>query len=301
MNGAARRCRAPSVTLLPLLARGLATLDEDDVAPGNFTLELGISLWMSRVAVDLDTVHDALLTLREAFLQVSELDVTSEPVPLVVGDRRAAVLSLAIYLHGLVGRAATSKAARPQELAEQALERVRLGRSRPMHETSEDLRALQALLDRSYEHAGPHLQEIITPERRLTAGQVSERLRGMCLLVLATSTADGRPVSGPVDGIFYRGAFHFGSSENSVRMRHIRHRPSVSASHLPNEQFAVTVHGRATLLDLDSQAHQGFRQTLGEVYVPLMGAEWEDFLATGPRYARIDADMMFTFQILQDD
>ena len=44
----------------------------------------------------------------------------------------------------------------------------------------------------------------------------------MRLLALATVTADGRPIVGPVDGIFYRGAFWFGSAPDSVRFRHIR-------------------------------------------------------------------------------
>ena len=86
-----------------------------------------------------------------------------------------------------------------------------------MHETTEDLAALQGLLDRSYEGAGTHLHRIITPERRLPADRVAERLGGMCLLALATVTADGRPIVGPVDGIFFRGAFHFGSAPDSVR------------------------------------------------------------------------------------
>ena len=48
----------------------------------------------------------------------------------------------------------------------------------------------------------------------------------MCLLALATVTADGRPIVGPVDGIFYRGSFHFGSAPDSVRFRHIRPAPA---------------------------------------------------------------------------
>jgi uncharacterized pyridoxamine 5'-phosphate oxidase family protein len=161
-----------------------------------------------------------------------------------------------------------------------------------MHETADDLRALQELLDRSYAAAGRHLLRIHTPERRLSATAVAERLTGMCLLALATVTADGRPVVGPVDGIFYRGAFHFGSAPDSVRFRHIRARPQVSATHLPGEEMAVTVHGRATEIPIDG----GFRQTLLEIYVPRYGAGWEsDFLDSGPVYARIDADRMFTF------
>ena len=155
-----------------------------------------------------------------------------------------------------------------------------------MRESPADLAALQELLDRSYAAAGAHLRRIITPERRLT---------GMRLLALATATADGRPIVGPVDGIFFRGAFHFGSSPDSVRFRHVRARPQVSATHLPGEELAVTVHGRAVPADV---GHGAFREALLEVYVPRYGPEWEhEFLDSGPRYARIDADRMFTFHM----
>jgi uncharacterized pyridoxamine 5'-phosphate oxidase family protein len=163
-----------------------------------------------------------------------------------------------------------------------------------MHETDADLAALQELIDRSYASAGPHLLAIHTPERRLTAEQVAERLTGMCLLTLATVAANGRPLTGPVDGIFYRGAFHFGSAPNSMRFRHIRARPWVSATHLPAEQLAVTVHGRAEFVEVTG----GFRQTLLDIYVPQYGADWEgDFLDSGPTYARIEAERMFTFSM----
>lgn len=164
-----------------------------------------------------------------------------------------------------------------------------------MHETPADLIALQDVLDRSYAAAGRHLRRIITPERRLTAEQIADRLTGMRLLALATVTADGRPIVGPVDGIFFRGAFHFGSAPDSVRFRHIRNRPPVSATHLPGEELAVTVHGRAVPVDVHSDAGAEFRQTLLDVYVPRYGPQWEKFLDSGPVYARIEADRMFTY------
>ena len=161
-----------------------------------------------------------------------------------------------------------------------------------MRETPQDLEALQALLDRSYAGAGAHLLRIHTPERRMTASQVAERLEGMCLLALATTTADGRPIVGPVDGVFYRGAFHFGSAPDSVRFRHIDARPRVSATHLPGEELAVTVHGTAQRVSVED----GFREALLEIYVPRYGTDWEsDFLDSGPVYARIDAERMFAF------
>ena len=162
-----------------------------------------------------------------------------------------------------------------------------------MHETPEDVRALQGLLDRSYAAAGHHLRSITTPERRVDAEDLVERLTGMCLLVVATVTADGRPIAGPLDGIFYRGAFHFGTAPDSIRYRHLLVRPQVSATHLPREEFAVTVHGRAAPVDVRG----GLRETLLEVYVPRYGAEWEQFLDSGPVYMRIDAERMFTFRM----
>jgi len=166
-----------------------------------------------------------------------------------------------------------------------------------MHESPADLAALQDLLDNSYASAGAHLLSIHTPERRLSAGEVAQRLTGMCLLSLATVTADCRPVAGPVDGVFYRGAFHFGSSPDSLRFRHIRARPQVSATHLPGEELAVTVHGRAVPIDVAGEQNVGFRGTLLEIYVPRYGPRWEEFLDSGPVYARIDADRMFTFSM----
>jgi hypothetical protein len=163
-----------------------------------------------------------------------------------------------------------------------------------MQETAEDLAALQQLLDASYASAGEHLLRIHTPERRLTAEQVAERLPGMRLLALATSTADGRPIVGPVDSIFFRGAFVFGSSPDSVRFRHIRARPAVSATHLPGEQLSVTVHGRAVAVDVSTGP---VREALLDVYVPRYGESWASFLDSGPVYARIEADRIFTFHM----
>jgi hypothetical protein len=164
-----------------------------------------------------------------------------------------------------------------------------------VRESPADVEALQQLLDRSYADAGEHLLRIHTPERRLSAAEAVERLTGMCLLALATVTADCRPIVGPVDGIFFRGAFHFGSSPDSVRFRHIRTRPQVSATHLPGEELAVTVHGRAVPVDVRADEGAGLREALLDVYVPRYGPEWEEFLDSGPVYARIAADRMFTF------
>jgi nitroimidazol reductase NimA-like FMN-containing flavoprotein (pyridoxamine 5'-phosphate oxidase superfamily) len=86
------------------------------------------------------------------------------------------------------------------------------------------------------------------------------------------------------------------SSPDSVRIRHIRTRPYVSATHVPGEEFSVTVHGRATLLDMQAQATAGLRQVLLDLYTPRYGPTWEDFLDANVR-ARIEPDRMFTFHM----
>jgi hypothetical protein len=167
-----------------------------------------------------------------------------------------------------------------------------------MLETPEDLDRLQQLLDRSMASAGPHLRSIITDERRLTAQQLCDRLQGMRLLALATVTADGRPIVGPVDGYLLHGSFYFSSGRDSVRMRHLAARPACSATHLPGEELAVSVHGRAELFDVSDPGHGELRQAMLDHYLPLQGPEFEDWLngidALG---ARIAADKMFTFSM----
>ena len=131
-----------------------------------------------------------------------------------------------------------------------------------------------------------------------SAADLAGRLEGMRLLTVATVTADGRPLAGPVDGYFLHGSFYFSSGRNSVRMRHLAARPAVSATHLPGEELAVTVHGRAELFDLRDPADAELRQAMLDWYLPRQGPEFETWLdqldAVG---ARIAAEKMFTFSI----
>lgn len=170
-----------------------------------------------------------------------------------------------------------------------------------MRETEAELARLQELIDASYAQAGPHLLRIHEPERRLDAAAICEGLTGMRLLSLATVSRDGRPVVGPVDGIFLHGSFHFGSSPDSVRARHIAERPEVSAVYLPAEELAVTVHGRAVPVDVGAPEGAELRSALLEIYVPRYGESWEtDFLDSGVLYWRIDARRIFGFQMPED-
>jgi pyridoxamine 5'-phosphate oxidase-like protein len=168
-----------------------------------------------------------------------------------------------------------------------------------MLETPEELDNLQRLLDRSMTGAGEHLRSILTGERRLSAAQLASRLPGMRLLTVATVTADGRPLAGPVDGYFLHGTFWFSSARNSVRMRHLAARPAVSATHLPGEELAVTVHGRVGgLVGLRDPAAAELRQAMLDWYVPRQGPEFETWLnAVDAVAARIEPEKMFTFSV----
>ena len=80
-----------------------------------------------------------------------------------------------------------------------------------------------------------------------------------------------------------------------MRFRHIAKRPLVSATHLPGEELAITVHGRAVPVETRSG---DFRQAVLDIYLPRYGESWvEDILDAGSVYARIEAERMFAFHM----
>ena len=161
-----------------------------------------------------------------------------------------------------------------------------------MHETPADLQALQALLDASYVRAGSHLRSIWGAQTRLSAAEVSAEFAGVQVLDLATVTARGEPRVAPVDGLFYRGCFWFGSAQNSARFRNIRRNPAVSgAVTRGTETFLVIVHGRAFELDPRGPEAQGFAGYAREIY----DFDWDAAHPSAP-YARIDAQTMLAFK-----
>ena len=161
-----------------------------------------------------------------------------------------------------------------------------------MHETAEDLLALQQLLDASYERAGAHLRSIWGPETRLDAERLSSELPGVQVLDLATVTLRGEPRVAPVDGLFFRGRFWFGSADDSLRFRNIRANPAVSGAVTKGlETFLVIVHGRAVETDPRSPAAGGFASYPVEVY----DFDWDAAHPDAP-YAWIDARTLLAFK-----
>jgi hypothetical protein len=169
-----------------------------------------------------------------------------------------------------------------------------------VHETPDDLATLQRLLDSSHAGAGGHLRAIVDDAHRVGAADLAALLTGVNILDVATVTASGEPRVAPVDGIFYRGRWYFGSSPDSVRFRHLRTRPAVSACHTRGEELAVIVHGRAGMIGLDDPDQSGFAAALFAVYVPRYGADWPEF-ARGHPYAVIVPEKMFARRALPNE
>ena len=117
-----------------------------------------------------------------------------------------------------------------------------------MFETTTELTALDALTDASFAASSTHLRSIMTPERRLTAAELSERLPSPAVLNLATVTARGEPRLSAVDGHFLHGQWYFTTDAASPKSRQLRARPAVSVSYTPKDGVGVFCHGDAVLL-----------------------------------------------------
>ena len=161
-----------------------------------------------------------------------------------------------------------------------------------MHETETDLGRIQELLDASYAQAGEHLRAIHAEATRVDARRLVAELDGMRVLVLATTTRDGRPLTGPVDGLFFRGRWLFGTSPAAVRAQHLATRPGVSATYVDGERFVTTVHGTARQIDPLVHADGGFARLLHDVY----GDEWDEWGRDAP-YWEIEPDRLLAADV----
>jgi pyridoxine/pyridoxamine 5'-phosphate oxidase len=137
---------------------------------------------------------------------------------------------------------------------------------RAMRETAAELAALQELLDASAARSGPHLRDIINPQRRLNANQLAVALGGMKVLVLATVTAAGEPRTSCVDGHFLHGRWVFSTSGSAYKARHLAARPAVSATYVDGERIAVFVHGSVERVPVGHPDFAGYDAYLTDHY-----------------------------------
>jgi hypothetical protein len=112
-----------------LALRGLADMGAACDSEGEFYLDLGVSVWISRSGECLDDAVGVMLAMRTALIKASGLDPAAEPVPFWGADPRRDVLNLADYLRGLIGRAAREAGCGREAIVTRALESVGQGRS----------------------------------------------------------------------------------------------------------------------------------------------------------------------------
>ncbi len=155
------------------------------------------------------------------------------------------------------------------------------------------------LLDRSFALAGPHLLRIATPERRLNAEQVADAADGD-----APAGAGDRHRRRPADR--RPGGRHLPARRVPLRIvarlcpLSPHRRPPARQRDAPAGRGARRHRARARRPRRHSRSDEGaeLRRTLLDIYVPRYGPQWEtEFLDSGPVYARIDAERMFTFHM----
>jgi hypothetical protein len=162
-----------------------------------------------------------------------------------------------------------------------------------MFETTEELATLDTLMHESFARAGSHLTEIISPDRRLSAVDLSRYLVGVRHLVVATVSAAGEPRCSAVDGLFLHGRFWFTTSAQSVKARHLAQRTSLSAAHVVGDDIGVFVHGRARVV----HGGPGEADQLRPYWIDVYDSSPEDWVATPAdmRYIEIVATSLYSY------
>jgi uncharacterized pyridoxamine 5'-phosphate oxidase family protein len=159
-----------------------------------------------------------------------------------------------------------------------------------MQETEAQIQELQELIDRSFARAGRHLVSIISEDKRLNARQVVEYLQGTKHIAVATVSSRGEPRVSPVDGHFLRGRFYFGTEGGSIRVRHLRRNPAISATHFVGDDVAITIHGQAVLLEKGNPE----AGELAELYERVYGSNpytWGSDIV----FVRVDPESIITY------
>lgn len=128
-----------------------------------------------------------------------------------------------------------------------------------MHETPDEIEALQRLLDASRADSTEHLRSIVGADTALTATDLVALLTGMKVITVATTTARGEPRISALDGHFVHGTWSFGTSGSAAKARHLATRPAVSVAHVDGEALAVFSHGAA------DRMHEGDPEWAGTV------------------------------------
>jgi general stress protein 26 len=168
-----------------------------------------------------------------------------------------------------------------------------------MFETPSDLSALDELLDASFRTAGAHLVGIISPERRLSAADLTRYLVGVRHLVVASVTETGEPRCSAVDGLFLHGHFWFSTSGESLKARHLERRPAISAAHVIGDDIGIFVHGHARVVHGGPGEADELRHYWQAVYEGGSPEDWVERPEVA-RYVEILATSMYSYAFTRE-
>jgi hypothetical protein len=135
-----------------------------------------------------------------------------------------------------------------------------------MFETEAEIEELQRLFDETLGRANPHMRDIVTPERRLTARQMAAYLIGTKHLAFATVNSRGEPRVSPLDSLFIHGRFTMGTGAGASRVANLRANPACSAVHMDGDRVAVTVNGTIEWIGRDHPDHDGVVEVWRSTY-----------------------------------
>jgi len=162
-----------------------------------------------------------------------------------------------------------------------------------MHETRQELDALQALLNDSFGRSSSHLHSIMEPQRRLGAERLAADMPSPATLNIATVTARGEPRVSAVDGHFIHARWYFSTMPESPKARQLAARPAISAAYTPRDGYGVFCHGRAVLLEGEE------KQSLLEHLAVTYGTDPEDWGEVAG--FRIDPEWMTGFAMTDEE
>jgi uncharacterized pyridoxamine 5'-phosphate oxidase family protein len=165
-----------------------------------------------------------------------------------------------------------------------------------MFESEDEIRDLQALFDRTFARANPHLTKIVKPERRLTARQVVRYLQGTKHVAFATVNERGEPRVAPLDGVFIRGRFTVSTGGRAARLRHLRANPACSAAHMDGDTIGIVVHGRATIIGPGGEGVEEIEPVWRDIYES-SPFEWGE----GVVFMRIEPSSMWAYAFHAED
>ena len=159
-----------------------------------------------------------------------------------------------------------------------------------MHETEDELEWMQELIDRTFAGSGTHQLRIMNADRRLTARQVVTLLDGISHVAFATVDSRGRPRVSPLDALLLHGRFHVSTSSDALKVRHLERVREISAVSYRGDEYAVIVHGTASVHARDDPAVDEWNELATSLY-------GSSPFSWGPNVVmiRIDPDRMYAY------